>query len=172
MASLDISKAVCPVCGAKHACSRHASYERYLISWNFGCVTTGRIKITRLMCSSCGATHAILPATIVPYRSYSLFFILTVLRDYFIPGRTVTVENICIKYGISISTFYRFLHLFYLHKQLWLGVLENVSISAHSFLNGLFEKYPYLSDQLSSFFASHGFSFLQGCRKTACLNSG
>jgi Domain of unknown function (DUF6431) len=124
----------CPFCGAKRPTwSHHASYDRYLISYEKGIPTTYTISITRLICSSCGHTHAILPEIIIPYGSYSLIFVLNVLRDYYLPH--MTVQTLCDKYQISPSTLYAWKHLFLIHKKLWLGVLEDIYQSSLDFLS-------------------------------------
>ncbi|MFQ7288271.1 MAG: DUF6431 domain-containing protein [Lacrimispora saccharolytica] len=40
---------------------------------------TQEITVLRLVCVSCGHTHAVLPDMIIPYSGYGLFFILLVL---------------------------------------------------------------------------------------------
>jgi hypothetical protein len=158
----------CPFCGAKRPdWSHHASYDRYLISYEKGSTTTYTISITRLICSSCGHTHAILPEIIIPYGSYSLIFVLNVLRDYYLSHRTV--QALCDKYEISPSTLYAWKRLFLIHKRLWLGVLDDIYQSSLDFLSSL----PALniSSNLGLFFEGHANSFLQGVSKTAPFSS-
>lgn len=158
----------CPFCGAKHPTwSHHASYDRYLISYEKGITTTYTISITRLICSSCGHTHAILPEIIIPYGSYSLIFVLNVLRDYYLSQ--MTVHTLCDKYEISPSTLYAWKRLFLIHKKLWLGVLEDIYQSSLDLLSSL----PSLntSSDLALFFERQANSFLQGVSKTAPFSS-
>ncbi|WP_276624136.1 DUF6431 domain-containing protein [Syntrophomonas wolfei] len=68
-----------------------------------------------MICKSCGHTHAILPEVIIPYRSYSILFILTVLRDYY--TRSDDIWEIGDKYQIAVSTLYLWIHLFH-----WQGI--------------------------------------------------
>ena len=84
-----IKDCVCPISGAKHTCSPHDSYERYLISYESKQTIYYHVSITRVICESCGHTHAILPEVVIPYGSYSILFILTVLRDYYIRSSSV-----------------------------------------------------------------------------------
>ena len=63
----------CPVCGASHSCTTHASYERNLIDFIQGRPVYHTIKVIRVICS-CGHTHAILPDLIIPYNTYGVFF--------------------------------------------------------------------------------------------------
>ena len=116
-----IEDCVCPICGAKHACSPHAYYERCLISYESGKPVYYHVNVPRVICKSCGHTHAILPEIIIPYGSYSILFILTVLRDYYISSGGV--QKLCNKYQIAVSTLYLWKRLFNKHKTLWLGLL-------------------------------------------------
>jgi len=158
----------CPFCGAKHPhWSEFASYERDLISFENGSPVTYTITVSRIICSSCGHTHAILPEIIIPYGSYSLIFILTVLRDYYLSH--MTVQALCDKYMIATSTLYAWKRLFLIHKKLWFGILEDAAIKPLTFLSSL----PSLttSDDLANFFQNHAQSFLQGVTKTAHFSS-
>lgn len=161
-----IEDCVCPTCGAKHSCRPHTSYERYLISYESGEPVYYHVNIPRMICESCGHTHAILPEIIIPYGSYSILFILTVLRDYYISFGSI--QEICDKYQIAVSTLYLWKHLFQKHKTLWLGVLEDAAMSGLDFLKFLTD-FPMqeLSFGLRRFFLSHNFSFLEGASKTA-----
>jgi hypothetical protein len=83
-ANIPFIKLPCPCCGAKNpGRSYHDSYKRYLISFENNQLKIEEINITRIICSSCKHTHAILPEIIIPYCSYSLLFVLSVLKDYF-----------------------------------------------------------------------------------------
>jgi len=164
---LPLLDLTCPYCGAKHPnWTYHDSYTRYLISYENQCTVTYTIDITRIICSSCKHTHAILPEIIIPYSSYSLIFVLSVLKDYF---SKMTVKNICKKYQISVSMLYVWKQLFLLHKKLWLGILEDIYKNSLEFLSSM----PNFntSNDLSNFFMQNNHSFLQRIRKTAHFNS-
>lgn len=161
-------KLKCPYCGANNPTwSFHDSYDRYLISFEKGSSITRTIVITMINCSSCEHSHAILPEIIVPYGSYSLIFILLVLKDYF--ASKMTVKALCEKFQISVSMLYRWKHLFLKHKKLWFGMLENVYQNSITLLSSL----PTFitSNALSLFFLQNGYSFLQGITKTAQFSS-
>lgn len=128
-------------------------YERYLVSWEDGGTVSRIITVERRQCASCGHTHAVLPSCLIPYKSYSLRFILIVLQNYFL--RVCTVEQLCERYGISISTLYRWLRLFKRQKAIFLGVLEGAGMSCLSFLEGL--EGGFLKD----FYQTLRFSFLE-----------
>ena len=103
--SLNHTDGICPVCHANACLSPFASYTRYLVEWKDGLPATHEVTVQRYLCSSCGHTHALLSSALVPYSSYSLRFILLVLRDYFL--RKACVQKICERAGISVSTLYR-----------------------------------------------------------------
>jgi hypothetical protein len=165
---LPFIKLGCPCCGAKTPIwSYHDSYPRYLISFENELTITYTIDITRIICSSCQHAHAILPEIIIPYSSYSLPFILNVLKDYFLSK--MTVKTICEKYQTSVSMLYGWKRLFLTHKKLWLGILENMYQNSIAFLSSI----PTFntSNDLSLFFLHNGHSFLQGIHTTAHFSS-
>lgn len=149
----------CPYCQVEHPdWKKHADYDRFLISFEKGCSVTYRVTIIRYRCSSCGCTHAILPECIIPYQSYSFLFIIAVMRDYF--TSFLTIEGICAKYGISVSTIYSWKKLFLRHKKIWIGLLEDACTSSLQFLDCLFN--GSLLHILKEFFLTANISFLQG----------
>lgn len=154
--SLCHTDGVCPVCHAKACLSPFAPYTRYLVEWKDGVPAACEVGVQRYQCSSCGHTHALLSSALVPYSSYSLRFILLVLRDYFL--HWACVQTICEHAGISVSTLYRWKALFLAHKALWLGVLEDLAASAESFLDGMD------GVLLQEFCHKFSFSFLQRLR--------
>lgn len=160
-ASFIISKEVCPFCKARHLCSFLSSYERDMIVFENGSVVCHRLTVSRVICSSCGHTHAILPDVLIPYGSYSLFFILRVLRLYFL--HSFTIEKLCSRYEISISTLYAWVHLFQKQKALWMGTLSNAETSSLSFLSQLLNTPAFPLE----FFHAFRFSFLQQYRFTS-----
>lgn len=160
-------KLKCPSCGAEnHPWLKHDTYPRNLICFENGKVACHVIEILRIMCSSCKHTHAVLPDVIVPYTSYSLLFIISVLFDYY---SHMPVHEVCAKYQISASTLYAWKKQFLVHKRLWLGIVQDAIISALEFLKSLLtfdSKYD-----LSYFFKVSGRSFMQGSAKKAHFSS-
>lgn len=149
---------VCPFCGSKNTCFPFASYERHLVDFIGEHSQDYLIHVSRLQCSSCHHTHAILPDVIVPYASYSLFFILRVIAEYFL--HLSSVQSLCSRFQISHSMLYKWLHLFYQHKSLWLGILADAEISSLSFLFSLcsLDSFSLFS---RNFFFKYDISFLQ-----------
>ena len=118
------------------------------------------LTIERVMCASCGCTHALLYDVLIPYGSYSLRFILYVLRAYL--NRNGTVAALCGRFSIAVSTLYAWIDLFNEHANLWLTVLERISRVSLQVLD-FFENIDTLP---FSFFRRYGFSFLQNHRTT------
>ncbi len=156
--ALNRTDGICPVCHAKTSMEFFGSYKRYLVEFKEGEPAGKAIALQRFQCSSCGHTHALLPAMLVPYSSYSLRFILTVLRAYFL--KTDTVAGICETAGIAVSTLYRWKRWFFTHLYLQLGVLEAACTNSLRFLEGLD------GDILQGFYRSFRISFLQQQRRT------
>lgn len=154
---------VCPFCGAKQSCQPFAYYDRHLVDFIHGHVIDSSLHILRVQCASCQHTHAILPDVIVPYASYSLFFMLRVLGEYFL--HLQPVDALCHKFCISHSLLYKWLDTFYKNKALWLGVLANAETESLSFLLSLCQlpllstfSFQYLLLAERSFLQSHAHS--------------
>lgn len=148
----------CPICHSKGNCYVHGYYSRNLIDFVHGRTRYSTVKVLRVICTSCGHTHAVLPDLIIPYSTYGLTFILHVLNDYFL--RKLSLEKICEKYAISPPMLYRWKSLFLFHKDLWLGVLESMHSSPSVFIEHLCSM-GSVSVFLFNFFLLTGFSFLQ-----------
>jgi transposase-like protein len=157
-------EAACPSCGAKDRLNRHGSYTRDLIVYASGGVQRHPIRVPRFYCHSCGRTHALLPDILIPFGSYSLFFVLAVCQDYFQGSHTV--RQILERYLISVSTLYTWKKRFILHKRLILGALADAITPAPTFLAGLFPS-DAMPSILAGFYASLGFSFLQNQPNTS-----
>lgn len=153
----------CPYCGASHCCSDHASYDRNLIDFISGKPVYHRISVSRVICSNCGHTHAILPDLIIPYSTYGLFFILRVIAEYLM--HRSSVEQLCLRFSITHSMLYRWFSLFLEHKALWLGALASVETQALPFLMGIAsQEYSAFSSRFTLLTAV---SFLQSHRNPA-----
>ncbi len=152
---------VCPACGAKTSCTSHDSYTRMLISIEQGDRVETIISVPRVLCHSCGHTHALLPDLLIPFGSYSLRFILSILWKYL--HRTGSVERFCNTWQISISTLYGWIHLFEEQGSLWLGILQKIS----KLNTTAVEHICSLEDFPSAFFSRFHFSFMQVYKTTS-----
>jgi len=154
----------CPYCGAAGTCSSFGSYDRYIIDFVAGRSTEVSVKVPRVRCSGCGCTHAILPDVLVPYRSYSLFFMLHVIGEYLAHIRTV--EQTCLRFGITVSMFYRWLRVFKAHKEEWLGALKSFETEDTTLFYDLTHCDPF-SAFSKEFYHRTLLSFLQSHRNPA-----
>jgi transcriptional regulator with XRE-family HTH domain len=155
----------CPACGATGCCEQHDEYNRDMITIEKGVRMEYEVTIHRVICKSCGVTHALLSDVLIPYSSYTLRFVLHALRALF--TRTCTVEELCERYGIAVSTIYEWKKLFKEHANLWLSVLNRiyrVSIQA-------LDDFENIHRLPSAFFRRYGFSFLQRRQTTYCNRS-
>lgn len=85
-------------CGAVGLMAPHAHYQRWYIDRDNG---ESSLVILRLICKSCGKTHALLPIQIIPYRQHSHELILDILNDYRCLNSTVSMLSK--KYLVSIE---------------------------------------------------------------------
>lgn len=154
LADFSCPDASCPFCGAAGCMEPFDHYYRYFVELQSGTPVTYCVKIARYQCASCRHTHALLPTSLVPYRSYSLRFILHVLRAYFLSLRPVAA--LCEAANISPATLYEWKKAFLKQKGLFLGVLSDLAESPASFLEALDGR------QLDGFHRMFRFSFLQG----------
>ena len=125
----------CPVCGSTGNCHIHDYYDRSIIDYKAGRQDKSGLCVLRVFCDNCQHAHAILPDIIIPYSSYSLFFVLRILGEFF--AGLHTIEQICERYAISRNQFYKWLALWKLHKRQWLGLLADAETSDLSFLRKL-----------------------------------
>ena len=154
-------KQTCPVCGSSFNCQIHAYYGRRIIDFICGIPVTTEVTVLRLACQSCGHTHAVLPDLIIPYSSYSLFFILRVLAEAFL--HISSLERLCERFCITRNQLYKWKQLFQQHKREWLGILEDSETSGMDFLLMLAIKPDYSSFAMD-FTKQTAYSFLQSHR--------
>ena len=125
----------CPICKSTGDCHIHDYYARSIIDFRAGRQKKSVLCVLRVFCDSCEHAHAILPDIIIPYSSYSLFFVMRVLGEYF--ARLYTIEPLCERYGISQNQLFKWTALFKAQKQEWLGLLADTETSSLSFLKNL-----------------------------------
>ena len=73
----------CPICRSTGNCHIHHYYGRSIIDFKAGRQEKSDLCVLRVFCDSCRHSHAVLPDIIIPYSSYSLFFVLRLLGEYF-----------------------------------------------------------------------------------------
>ncbi len=163
-ANIDIIP--CPFCRAQGNYRGCGSYTRTLICYSAGHVERREITVTRIECTSCGHSHAILAPVIIPYSPFSFHFVISLLYNY-ITKKFSTVAALCLEYDISVSTLYRIYHRFIADRKLMLGMMEAVSTQAHKLLDKLANTdfFGIVDCLLYEFYRSNHASFLQArCR--------
>lgn len=100
----NIYKATCPSCGVTGNWANHGSYTRHLVTQEQDEIIT----INRLKCLSCGSTHALLPPDVVPYKHFSLSFMVAVCKEKITDE--LSVQTVCEHFHIGCTTLYRILH--------------------------------------------------------------
>ena len=149
-----------PPCKTGGRMKRHDTYKRNLVDY-YKTVQEHIVEIERTKCESCGCTHAVLPDVIVPHKTYSIIFILIVLKEYF---HTRAVTGICKKYGIAVSTLYAWRDRYLVHTSLDLGaIVEGALLSRSRWLAGAAD--ICRSGAIYGFFGRFGFSFMQSAAK-------
>lgn len=119
------SECTCPKCNAMgRFVPTQLYYEREMISIDKGKRVQTTLTIPRYLCESCGSTHAFLPDVLIPFGSYSLRFVLFILKTY--KNRTCTVAELCMNWEIAISTLYGWIHLFIDHHNAWCNILDRI----------------------------------------------
>lgn len=161
MTSFRPERQTCPSCSSSGNCHIHAYYGRRLIDFIHGVPAVSEVTILRLICDSCGHTHAVLPDLIIPYRSYSLFFILRVLAEAFLCRSSR--ESLCERFQISMNQLLQWLRLWNAHKQEWLGLLMDSEVPNLAFLIQLSIRSEYSSFS-RDFTTRTALSFLQAHR--------
>lgn len=151
----------CPICGSCGNCHVHDYYGRTITDFFHQNKSTTSLCIMRVMCDSCDHTHAILPDIIIPYSSYGILFVLTVLADYF--TERYSLEYLCEKYDISEKQLRKWLTLWKSHKQKWLGLLNDAETNSDSFHAFLCQMQDYSSFSME-FIRRFAHSFLQSHR--------
>lgn len=159
---------ICPICKSQGNCRIHAYYNRSVIDFRYGHKVKSSLCVKRLICGSCGHTHAILPDVLIPYASYSLIFILRVLGEFFLD--MTSIEALCEKFSITSMQFYKWLQLWRQHKQLWLGILSDMEISNWFFLKSLVLTETF-SDFGTAFCRQFSYSFLQAHKNPFTVSS-
>lgn len=101
---INLHSLTCPRCGARGRFIRWGRYRRNLVLKTDCEVSETKVYIRRVFCSSCKATHALIPLEVVPRSPFSISFCLELMR---LRERGATIESICLGFGIGPTTFYR-----------------------------------------------------------------
>lgn len=100
----------CPICNAYHSFHRHGTYERNLVYLDLAGITEEKMCILRVLCTSCGHTHAILPWDIIPFREFSATSFLQILKLFYCDN--LSTLNIASLLYVSFQVVYFVIKLF------------------------------------------------------------
>ena len=110
----SFGSAPCPSCPAVGRFSLHGSYRRHIIYFYENGLHYEHMEIKRVQCQSCGATHAVMPGDLIPYKLLSLLALMFILNECFIAETPVL--NVAELAGFSYQFIYSCLHTFFMHK--------------------------------------------------------
>lgn len=170
----------CPSCHAPASSFyRNGSYQRHLVCYSKGCVCDRRITVRSCLCTSCRHSHALLPSLIIPYSSFSLGFLISLLYAR-ATRKFPSVTSLCKHFDISESTYYRIKKRFTSDSKALMDAIRTLLaaldlMTPTTFIGTLASIDPLtLHESLSLFFLSTGHSFLQPCirlrPKLSCKN--
>jgi len=152
----------CPSCKAPaNSYKKNGGYHRHFVCLSDdNSVIDNYLYIRDLGCKSCGKTHALLNSLIIPYSSFSIGFIISVLY-YRLTHNNTSIEKLCSVFMISESTYYRIRRRLYTDYHQMCSLL-NIMHDAIHLIRTLFSAPDYvLHDLLKEFFANTGYSFMQ-----------
>lgn len=160
-----IQKAICPMCKEGKNLEWHDTYKRNLVSYEDKQICEETVMIKRTICPSCKHTHALIPDVLIPFKTYGILFILSVLKAYFFRRQSKqNVIQICDHFGIAHATLYAWKRRYLKHKKIFLGAVEKYISKRDPHLNNPPDK-PFF-DYLHLFFSQFGCSFLQYMKAT------
>lgn len=170
-----------------------SSYSRGFIWPCDGKPRTDTIQIPIYLCEKCGKSidgsgnddgnylHAILPQIIIPFSSYTLPFVLTVIGEYASPNRSCTVVQLCENWQIAVSTLYTWIKRYKYQYDAWADSLDSIRkqeedsaaagtdpsyATRHALASALKRIVSKVRDLPGKFFQKFAFSFMQPNQKT------
>ena len=148
-------------------------YKRYFITYHKDSTISNQVKIKCVQCTSCGVSHAILNSTVIPYSSFSMGFIISLLFAYF-TGKFKSIELLCEHFDISVNTFYKIRKSFFQDKKLLNSIYKELryidELQTLEYLCSLNSDALY--SILQTFFEYYNYSFLQRRCRLRLNNSG
>lgn len=161
---LDISGCTCSECGRTGNLRTISTYQRQVVTVRDGRRLDTYVSLPLVQCGYCRHTHAVIPDNLIPYNSYSLRFILTVLMRYL--KRSCPVRKLCSEWQIAVSTLYAWIGLFISHFHIWCSALDGAIRLSEEMLDRILSvpAFPKV------FFESFGFPFLQRCTLPGSLS--
>ena len=113
----------CPKCKLSGNLSTHAYYVRFLKTTEG---TKTPLRICRVICNSCNATHALLPSKIVPYSQIDINTHVGIIDAY---EKGLSFASMEVKFAISM---YCIKYLIYSYQKSWREMLKCAAIKLDS----------------------------------------
>ena len=151
----------CASCVApKESLVHNGRYRRHLVFIDHDCVKDSLVEVETFRCTSCGTSHALLYSLIIPYCSYSIRFVISLVYCR-LTGRFKNIPALCESFGISERTFYRIWKRLLIDSRRMNSVLDSFSgllktVQTLAGADGI-----CLHSALNTFFVSCGYSFMQ-----------
>lgn len=134
------------------------NYKRSYITFSNNQIINTEVTIPVFHCENCGHFHAVLPNfLIIPNCQFSFSFILKVLFDKFYTR--LTVEDLILKYQISVSTLYRWIDRYKKYITIYIHLKNQYLYSM--FISLLYIPYEIITE----IFDTTGFTLFQYERK-------
>ncbi len=77
----DVNELKCPYCKAKNSLIKYGHYKRNISVYDNNQIENYLVSVQRVMCKSCGKTHALLPNFVVPYVIMACFSIAKIVTE-------------------------------------------------------------------------------------------
>ncbi len=153
-------------------CTFHkdGSYQRQLICYQENETLVHEITVRCMECKECGKTHAILPSIVLPHSPFSIPYVIELVYFY-LKQHYSSVEEMCLAYDVSVTTFYRLLCRFKRDEVYMLKIMQRylqqlgkciVSSSDVSYLVRLLRGISLivLDELLESYYQQYHFGYL------------
>ena len=121
----------CSLCDSTETLIRYGHYVRSLVVWEENHLADVTIRIQRLLCRSCGHSHAIIPYEMIPFWQYSLRAVFVLLSAAGC-GRYPNSKKKPIPVYVSWQLLYRFLSIYEKYR----SRLEMLINQKSSFMTG------------------------------------
>lgn len=145
----DIS---CPICNSKNLV-KNGTYQRNIIFLIENDRIETNMKIQRFKCKNCGKTHALLPEFVVPYKQFSLLFIIEILNSILVKSLNKT----SITFNVSRQIIYFWKNQFKKHhKSRLISFTENdINLTFSNIRQNIYDFYLNYNKKYNIFFMQH-----------------
>ena len=159
----DISCYRCSNCFApSEKYVNNGTYDRHFTHMEGDSVVDSLITIQVKQCSSCQHSHALLQYLIIPYSSFSLGFIVTLLYSK-LSNKFSSINEICAHFDISQRTYYRIMHRLMQDYHALSKTMSQYSKLLEIISSLYSSSHERLKQLLKNFFEFAGHSFMQPC---------